>query len=434
MIKKFRRSLNTKSLLICILLFSLVIRLWQIDYPKTYVFDEVYHAFTAKEYLKGNIAAWEWWTSPPPGVAYEWTHPPVAKEIMAGSMFIFRSESPWAWRLPGVILGVVNIYLLYLITKNLFKNESLAVLTAFLYSLDGLSFVQSRTGMNDVYLISFGLTSLLFLLKKKFWISAIFLGLALSSKWTGFYLFVFEITLVLKMTGLKGFKNLIWFIILPPIIYLIAYLPFFWTGHNFNQFINIEALVNCQLLKTENPCQSSFGLQNQMLHYHSHLVATHDYSSPWWSWPLNLYPVWYFVEYHPNGYISNIFASGNPIMFWLGITTMILCLIEYLRKRSFGLLVVTLGFLIFWLPWALSPRIMFLYHFTPSVPFLCMGLSYQLSEFWKEKANRPFVILMILLIILGFIAIYPFLTGIALPKNIIEMFFNTNASKNPFGN
>src|SRR5688572_23306846 len=123
----FTKTLKSKKILILIIVFAAVTRLWNFWYPGGYVFDEVYHAFTAKEYLNGNIEAWEWWTKPPPGVAFEWTHPPLAKEIMAGSMFIFQSQESWAWRLPGVILGIANIYLLYLITKQLFKNEKIAL-------------------------------------------------------------------------------------------------------------------------------------------------------------------------------------------------------------------------------------------------------------------------------------------------------------------
>ncbi|MBI3485791.1 hypothetical protein HY025_02495, partial [Candidatus Daviesbacteria bacterium] len=65
-----------------------------------------------------------------------------------------------------------------------------------------------------------------------------------------------------------------------------------------------------------------WGLQHQMWYYHTHLKAHHDYSSPWWSWPLNLYPVWYFVQYYSGPFMSNIFASGNPAVFWLGFISL----------------------------------------------------------------------------------------------------------------
>ena len=71
--------LNTKQILIIIILLTAFLRLFRLDFPNKFIFDEVYHAFTAKEFLAGHKEAWEWWTTPPPAVAYEWTNPPLAK-------------------------------------------------------------------------------------------------------------------------------------------------------------------------------------------------------------------------------------------------------------------------------------------------------------------------------------------------------------------
>src|SRR3989304_7304184 len=106
MLPEFLKKIKPSHLLILILLLAAILRLYRLDFPNKYVFDEVYHAFTAKEFLAGRKVAWEWWTTPPPGVAYEWTHPPLAKEIMAASMFILHTQDAWAWRLPGALFGV----------------------------------------------------------------------------------------------------------------------------------------------------------------------------------------------------------------------------------------------------------------------------------------------------------------------------------------
>lgn len=399
------KRIKAQHILVLILLLSLFLRLFRLDQPKEYVFDEVYHAFTAQEYLKGNIEAWEWWTNPPPGVAYEWTHPPLAKELMTASMYIFKSSDSWAWRLPGALLGVLSIYLIYLLGLRLLKNESSSLITAFVFSLDGLNFVQSRIGMNDIYYITFVLASILFLLDRKFFLASIFFGLAISSKWAAVYLIIIFVVYLFKN---KQLRKLVLFILITPLIYLISYLPFF-MHHSFDQFT---------------------ALQQQMWWYHTNLKATHDYASPFWSWPLNLYPVWYYVDYQASN-IANIFASGNPIVFILGVGTIILTFIEGIRKKSANLLLIVGLFLVFWLPWALSPRIMFLYHFSPSVPFLCLTLGHQLNTFLKENKKQP-VVFLLLLVLISFLVIYPFLTAVPLPKNLVNFFFLTNLTKNPF--
>lgn len=399
--------LNSKKILLLIILFALAIRIYRLDYPNAYVFDEVYHAFTAKEYLKGSKEAWEWWTTPPEGVAYEWTHPPLAKEVMTASMFLFRIQDAWAWRLPGVLLGILSVYLVYLLGMKLLNNQTASLIAAFAFSVDGLNFVQSRVGMNDIYFVTFMLATILFLLNKKYFLSAIFLGLSISSKWAGIYTYLIIIPLLLKE---QQFRKIEFFVVIPVIIYLITYTPFFMLGHNFKQFIEV---------------------QQQMWWYHTGLKATHDYASSWWSWPLNLYTVWYFVDYLDNK-ITNIFASGNTVVFWIGSAAMVLTIWEAFKKKSVNLFIILLGFFVFWLPWAISPRIMFLYHFSPSVPFLTLALGHQLNLFFENKKSRNFVIFLLLIMIINFILIYPFLVGIPTPKDFINLFFLTNLSKNPF--
>ncbi|MBI2018395.1 phospholipid carrier-dependent glycosyltransferase [Candidatus Daviesbacteria bacterium] len=398
---------KTNLLLILLLVSSLFLRIIRIDYPKNYVFDEVYYPFTAKEYLKGNKEAWEWWTKAPEGHAYAWVNPPLAQEIMAGSMFILKNTDSLAWRLPGVVMGVLSVYLVYYLGVLLFKKDTIALLSALIFSIDGLNFVQSRTGMLDIYLVTFCLLSFVFFIKNKFSISAIFLGMALANKWTAVYLLGLFILLLIKYRlPIKIFK----FLVIPPVIYLLIYLPFFLTGHTLNQFLQ---------------------LINQQWWYHTHLKAAHDYASSWWSWPLNLYPVWYFVDYQKDK-IANIFAFGNPVVFWVGTIAILLTVRDYLKKRSESLLLVLAGFFFLWLPWAISPRLMFIYYFSPSVPFLSLALGYQLSLGLDKKKSQPMIIIFLSLMILSFILVYPFLTGIPIPKEFIKLFFLINMSKNPF--
>lgn len=392
--------------LIFILIFATLTRLYHLAYPNTHVFDEVYHAFTAQQYLKGNKEAWNPYATPPKGVAYEWLHPPISKEIMTASMFIFHSDQAIFWRLPGVILGVLSVLLVYLLGKEIFKNSSIALLASFLFSLDGLNFVQSRTGMNDIYLVTFSLAATLFFTKKRFIYSAIFLGLALASKWPGIFLLpVFSFFLIKQ----KLISKIPLFIFLPVVIYLLSYAPYFLIGYRFSDFIN---------------------LHQQIWWYQTNLKATHNYSSPWWSWPLNLYPVWYFVDY-PGKQIATIFASGNSILFWSGVVAALISVYQFI-KGKFKFTLILFMFFIFWLPWAFSPRIMFLYHYSPAVPFLSLILSYQIFKLWQNKNGRFLASFLVIAFILNFILLYPFLVGIPLDRNLVNLFFLTNLAPNPF--
>lgn len=400
-------KIKPKYILIPILLFAAFLRLYRLDYPNKYVFDEVYHAYTAKQYLAGNRDAWSpWGKSTEEGVAFEWLHPPISKEIMTGSMLILHSTDAWVWRLPGILFGILSIYLVYKLALLLFENQATALLSAFIFSLDGLVFVQSRTGMNDVYLVAFILFSIIFFIKKNYLLSAFFMGVSAATKWPGIFLYLMFIPILIYN---KQFKAIVYFLLLPPIIYLASFTHYFLMGYKWDDFLE---------------------LHRQIWWYQTNLKAAHNYSSPWWSWPLNLYPVWYSVDYQKDK-IANIFSSGNPAVFWIGSAAMVLSIWEFIKKKSFNLLIIILGFLIFWLPWSFSPRIMFLYHFSPSVPFLSIALAHQLNQIKKEGNKKAFFII-IGFIILSFILIFPFLTAIPLPKNLVNLFFLTNLSKNPF--
>lgn len=403
----FKKFLKPKYILIVILILTAFLRLFRLDYPNQYVFDEVYHAYTAKEYLKGNKDAWSpWGKSTEEGTAFEWLHPPIEKEIMTASMYLLHTTDAWAWRLPGALFGILSVFLVYKLGQLFFKNETIALLSAFIFSIDGLVFVQSRIGMNDVYLVTFVLVSVIFFVKQRYILSALFMGISMATKWPGIFLIFMYLPILLYQ---RHFKKMLYFILIPPVIYLLSYTHYFIMGYRWSDLIE---------------------LHRQIWWYQTNLKATHDYSSPWWSWPLNLYPIWYYVDYQKNN-IANIFASGNSVVFWVGCAAVILTIIEAVKKRVASLFVILLGFFIFWLPWALSPRIMFLYHFSPSVPFLSLALGYQLVTL-GESRNRRLIIILITLMIINFILIYPFLTGIPLPKSFINLFFLTNLSKNPF--
>lgn len=390
--EKFTDRLDLKSskkLLYLILIFATVSRLLFLDYPPKDYFDEIYHAFTARQILVWDSKPWHWSSAHPEGFAYEWTHPPLAKEIMAASMG-FLGMNALAWRLPGAILGVGIIYLTFKIALYLTKSRDIAVLSAFILSLDGLVFTMSRIGTADVYYLFFALACFYFFLREKYLISSILFGLAIASKWSSIYLLpILFWSIVLEKKKLK--ISLIYFLFFPALIYLASYLPMFLHGFNFETFV---------------------GMQKQMWWYHSGLVATHPYESKWWTWPLNLRPV-YFYQFDDGNLMGDIYAFGNPFFFWAGIVAFFYLIFKLIRKKaSSSMALVVFGYLVFFAPWAASPRIMFLYHYLPSLPFLAIILAYFLKR--KQKLLIP----ILTVIFLGFIYFYPHLTGIHIPREI----------------
>jgi len=324
---------------------------------------------------------------------------------MVLGMILFGQNSV-GWRIPSVIFGVLNIYLIYLITKKLFsRSKHIPLIAAALYSLETLTFVQSRIAMNDTFMISFILISLLALLNKKPTASALSFGLSIATKWSSIYLAP-VLLLVFLLNQKPTFKKLLHvgaiYLFIAPITYLLSYLPFFVFNHTWAQFVE---------------------LQKQMYWYHTNLQATHSYSSPWWSWPLMLRPVWYYV-YYGQGTIANIYALGNVFIFYPGLAAIAYCL-YYLTKQTKKLiaqnrsLIISLAaYAAFLLPWAMSPRIMFAYHYLPSTPFMVIVLAWTLHKLLKPET----ILFYIFLVSCFFIIFFPYLTAIQIPSEYLQFF------------
>jgi len=376
-----------RIILCLILIFAFTTRIYNLGKPSNMYFDEVYHAFTARTMMGIDAPkAWEWWNTPPEGFAYEWTHPPLAKLGMVLGMKIF-GQNAFGWRVPGAILGTGIVLLIYLLAKEIFKDEVTGLLSAGIFSLDGLPLVLSRIGMNDSYLLFFVLLSVYLFMKGKDLPSSISYGLALASKWSA--LWAAPILFVLWLKRKRKFKpSIFWFLILPLAIYLLSYLPMFTTGHDFSIW---------------------WGMQKQMWWYHTGLRATHPYTSSWWSWPFMIRPVYLYTSDEIGGMVARIYAIGNPLVFWFGLASITMSAIYAFIERNKKLGLVIFSYLIFFVPWAASPRIMFLYHYLPSIPFMSIAIAYVLRRtpkliFWVVPA-----------FFLSFIYFYPHWAGISVP-------------------
>src|SRR5215831_6684135 len=123
--------------------------------------------------------------------------------------------------------------------------------------MDGLYFVQARTGMLDVFGVFFMMSALL--LFHRFWTApperagrwlpwiGLFLGLAIATKWNAAYA-----SLMIGLAALARFAwrsrpaarlvaDLAWLVgglvFVPAVIYFLAYVPFLLTGHTLPQLV-----------------------------------------------------------------------------------------------------------------------------------------------------------------------------------------------------
>jgi dolichyl-phosphate-mannose--protein O-mannosyl transferase/Gpi18-like mannosyltransferase len=121
------------------------VRYW---YPKDKIFDEIYFARAAEEYLR-NMRI------------YENTHPPLTKLLVTLSVMLFgglgHGDTSWGWRFLDVVFGALVVMLLYLFAKRVTGSTIFSAIAAFFLICDGMHFVQSRIGTPEGFVVVFSL-------------------------------------------------------------------------------------------------------------------------------------------------------------------------------------------------------------------------------------------------------------------------------------
>ena len=159
------------------------------------------------------------------------------------------------------------------------------------------------------------------------------------------------------------------------VIYVLCYIPYFSLGHNFGDLI---------------------GLQQQMFGYHYDLTATHPYGSKWWQWPFIGRPISYYYHDWRVGTatqdptaccVAEILALPNPAVWWLGLVSVPAIAWLAWRERNKGYALLVTAYLLQWLPWMLSPRVAFEYHFFPNLAIICLADTVLLQRLWRYGAK-----------------------------------------------
>ncbi len=130
-----------------------LVRLWGIGFPDRatygYVFDETYYAPEAREQLRNGGYENN------PGYMFI-VHPPLGKWFMAAGEWLFTDHLHWppeyGYRIPSAIAGTLAVLILVRLTRRMTRSTLLGCVAGLLLALDGLSVVQSRLALLDIYL------------------------------------------------------------------------------------------------------------------------------------------------------------------------------------------------------------------------------------------------------------------------------------------
>jgi dolichyl-phosphate-mannose-protein mannosyltransferase len=382
-------------------LFAALFRLPRLGVPHEEIFDEVYHAKTALQYLRGE----------PPT---EWVHPPTAKLLIAVGVAAFGYE-PWAWRLVPALAGIALAPVFFLLARRVLATERAALLATTLLLSDGVYLVQSRTAMTNIFAVLFQVASALFVVRSALrdrlpvlgmTAAGIFLGLAVSTRWTSLWALGFLGLVLLAVRGWRILRlqevglTLLAFLVLPVLIYALSYVPRMRQDHRLDSATDVRTAL-----------EETARTQKAIWRYHADLRATHPYFSRWWTWPWLSRPTWYYYK-ALNHRVAGIVAIGNPALWWAAVPATLFALVTGARDRDPRRLFAGLGFSCLYLPWGVSPRTLNYSHYLfEAIPYACLSLGSILDRYWERSWARTYLIVTVAL----FVFFYPFLAAIPVP-------------------
>jgi len=434
---------NRKILLIVLLVASIVTRFAFFGHPNQVVFDEVHFGKFISAYYTHQY--------------YFDIHPPLGKLLVAGfgKLFNFHPEYSFAnigqafpdhaylfLRFLPTLAGTLLPIIIFLLALELGMAPLVAFFAGMLVVLDNALLAQSRYILLDMFLLSFGFSSLLFYFRYKngkgvgnlLWM-ALLGGLSAGVKWTGLAFLglagIVEFIDIIRTVQFKRLINLVlYFAVIPFVVYFSIFLIHFsllTKSGDGDAFMTPE--FRATLIGTadsQNPTihplnvwQKFIELNKEMYTANATLTATHPYGSKWYTWPLMLRPIYYWNGTDDSAATTSIghppaeekiYLIGNPIVWWGSTVAVLYLLLTLLGNFKFSIfnfqklkvpLILLGGYLMNFLPFIGISRVMFLYHYFAGLIFAILMFAYVI-----DKLPKPRNTILIILSVAAFLFIF----------------------------
>ena len=404
-------------LLILIIILAAGLRFFQLSALPGLTFDEIFYPQFGLNYLSGD--------------SFSSVHPPLGAYLMSVSIYLYylmpwtdsllstgfelSNLDPLSYRWLVALAGTGLIYIAYKTSMELLDSQHFALLVALFFCLDGAFIVDSRIGLINIYLCFFGFLGLLFFLKgikrgpinsSYFILAMVFFGMAISVKWNGLGFWGVAPAAVLwfwmlstlnshqmhhidssnfNFSGLTSAPYMSLFLIVPTVIYLLAWVPNSLAVEGFSYLDQHRYMAGFHVDNIEE--------------------TPHPYQSAWYSWPLMLRPIAYYFSSDqlslPSGDVQTLFTAvhlfPNPALSILSFAAVVLlsCYGLQLLYRFFKegrpspdlavVSIILIGFYGNLLPWALVSRSLYLYHYQPASGFAFMALALILFKLTQRQ-------------------------------------------------
>ena len=387
-----------------ITIFSLIIRIWHLNLPKGYIFDEIYYAKNANSLIEHGVELNE------QGGADFIVHPPLGKWLIGIGIKIFGNNE-FGWRIIPALVGTACVILIYLIAQRLFNSIFLSSTAALLMALDGLALVMSRVALLDIFLMFFILLCCYFILTNNLWLSGVAIGLAGASKWSGFFLIPLIIALTINWKNLQLsslLRRLVQFIFIPIGVYFITWIGWILNSNGWGR------------QSGGNLFTSLWEYHIEILNFHRELSEKHAYNANPWSWLVLGRPTSFYYESPSDcgaaSCAQEILAIGTPVLWWAGVFAIAVTAGLFIVSKDRIAAFILAGIAGTYLPWFLiQGRTMFYFYAISILPFLILALIYTFNWALKYKDYRKYIGVFIIVVAINFIYFLPIFLGIQMP-------------------
>jgi dolichyl-phosphate-mannose--protein O-mannosyl transferase len=413
-------------------IFGGFVRLQNLGFPTdngTPVFDEKHYVPQAWEILRNG--GYE------DNPAYELTvHPPFGKQLIAVGEWLFGYNA-WGWRFTAAVAGSLMILLVIRIARRLTRSTLLGGIAGVLLICDGLSHVQSRMGMLDIFLAFFVLLAFGCLLLDRdqvrqrlavavregwatesafgpklgarWWrfAAGVSLGLACGSKWSGvFFIMAFGLMTVLwdatarRSAGVaRPWAGALLRDVLPGLwalvgVALLSYLATWWgwfmSETGVDRHLAEQADHHGPFDFVPTALRSLWQYSGNVLNFHENLKTPVKGQHPWeskpWTWPMGLRPMLYYydggtVSCGEQRCVSATMLVGTPAVWWVSLPVLGWGLWRMFARLDWRYAAVVVAYLTCLLPWFTNlDRQMYFFYATPMAAFLVLGITLVLGQ------------------------------------------------------
>ncbi len=386
--------------------------------PSKLVFDEV-HYVSAARVLLGLVRP------------ENTEHPLVGKLIIAAGIALFGDNS-FGWRFFSTIAASAVVMGVFAIGWLLFHRIRPAAFAALFVMLNFTVYIQARIGMLDGFMAAFVIVAIAALLAAmraragqvlpRLVAGAVLLGLAAGTKWVAVPYIVYAgaaIALIRWRDARRMGK---------PLDFALGGKdqPHFRGIATMPALLIIGAVSAATYFATFTPAffyandplavADLLAFQARMYAQQTLPLPLHTYQSPWWTWPLDIRPIWYLYE-PVDGAVRGILMIGNPAIMWGGLVAVGMCLIAGIRDRSPAPLAIVGMWAGSYAMWVLIPKKLgfFYYYYLPSI-FLCLALAAALDRFAKGRLRHAEEVFLVIAFGL-FAYFFPIISAAALPDD-----------------